>query len=65
MSSKEVVPDPAQRVHLSQGTNSGQNAYSDFEEDDDQAAVGSGIVETNENYGDEGYEEVEDEYNDA
>ena len=33
------------------------NPYSDFEEDDDNAAVGSGVVETNENYEDE-----DDEY---
>jgi hypothetical protein len=32
---------------------SGNQPYSDFEDDDDQAAIGSGIMETNENYDDD------------
>ena len=40
-------------VRQSQETDGGVNPYSDFEEDDDNAAVGSGVVETNENYDDD------------
>ncbi len=47
-------------LRQSRGTDGVQNPYSDFD-DDDQAAVGSGIVETNENYDDD-YEEVNDQY---
>jgi len=35
------------------------DAYSDFGEEEEQAAVGSGIVETNENYEDEYDEDAE------
>ena len=42
-------------LRQSRGTDGAQNPYSDFE-DDDQAAVGSGIVETDENYEDDAHE---------
>eukprot|EP00354_Favella_ehrenbergii_P005481 CAMPEP_0170456826 /NCGR_PEP_ID=MMETSP0123-20130129/4322_1 /TAXON_ID=182087 /ORGANISM="Favella ehrenbergii, Strain Fehren 1" /LENGTH=151 /DNA_ID=CAMNT_0010720415 /DNA_START=3053 /DNA_END=3508 /DNA_ORIENTATION=- len=41
------------------GTDGCQNPYSDFEEDGEQAAVGSGIVETTGDYEEDDYEELE------
>ena len=59
-----VIDERKEVVRQSQETDGGQNPYSDFDEDDDAAAVGSGIVETNENY-DEDYEEMDDNYKEA
>ena len=48
-------------MRQSQGTNDDQNPYSDFEDDDEQAAVGSGVVETNENYGEDYGDDVSED----
>ena len=48
------LPDKADAVRRSLGTEEGANPYSEFEDEEEQAAVGSGIVETNENYDGEG-----------
>ena len=57
-----VPPERVEPVRKSQETDGG-NAYSDFEDDDDPA-VGSGIVETNENYDEDEYSDVEEQYQD-
>ncbi len=48
-----LAPQRSADKRQSRETDGGVNPYSDFEEDDDKAAVGSGVVETNENYDDD------------
>ena len=63
---ENLIPERSDDVRQSIGTDGAQNPYSDFEEEDEKAAVGSGIVETNDDYDDDEYEGVDiDEINSA
>jgi len=54
-----IEPERNEEMRQSIGTDGCQNPYSDFEEDGEQAAVGSGIVETTGDYEEDDYEELE------
>ena len=56
------MPDRGAAVRASRATDGSKDPYSEFDDEDDQAAVGSGIVETNENYEDEDYGEGSIDY---
>lgn len=64
---ENLIPERSNDVRQSIGTDGAQNPYSDFdEEEDEKAAVGSGIVETNDDYEDDECEGVDiDEINSA
>ena len=61
-----LIPERSDDVRQSIGTDGCQNPYSDFDEEEEKAAVGSGIVETNDDYEDDVYDGVDiDEINSA
>ena len=51
------MPNRGAAIRMSHATDGSKDPYSEFDDDDDKAAVGSGIVETNENYEDEDYDD--------
>lgn len=59
---ESLIPERNEEVRQSIGTDGAQNPYSDIEDDDEQAAVGSGIVETNGDYEEDDYEDLNDDY---